>query len=67
MSLICLLAISQVYDTDPVRTILLSSYIAERLREAEVACGGTQIMQTQYLAKADPPVLQLLMREIFGA
>ncbi|KAH9062811.1 ARM repeat-containing protein [Lactarius vividus] len=57
----------KVYDTDPVRTILLSSYIAERLREAEVACGGTQVMQTQYLAKADPPVLQHLMREIFGA
>ncbi|KAF8272542.1 ARM repeat-containing protein [Lactarius quietus] len=57
----------KAYDTDPVRTILLSSYIAERLREAEVACGGTQIMQTQYLAKADPPVLQHLMREIFGA
>lgn len=56
-----------VYDTDPVRTILLSSFIAERLREAEVACGGTQVMQTRYLAKADPPVLQHLMREIFGA
>ncbi|KAF8505664.1 ARM repeat-containing protein [Russula emetica] len=56
-----------VYNTDPVRTILLSSFIAERLREAEVACGGTQVMQTRYLAKADPPVLQHLMREIFGA
>lgn len=56
-----------VYDTDPVRTTLLSSFIAERLREAEVACGGTQVMQTRYLAKADPPVLQHLMREIFGA
>ncbi|KAH9966059.1 ARM repeat-containing protein [Russula dissimulans] len=56
-----------VYDTDPVRTISLSSFIAERLREAEVACGGTQVMQSQYLAKADPPVLQHLMREIFGA
>ncbi|KAI0268377.1 ARM repeat-containing protein [Gloeopeniophorella convolvens] len=56
-----------LYDTDPVRTIPLSSYIGERLRQAEVACGGTQVMQTQYLAKADPPVLQHLMREIFGA
>jgi len=55
-----------VYDTDPVRTILLSSFIAERLRDAEVACGGTQVMQSRYLAKADPPVLQHLMREIFG-
>jgi len=60
-------ATTQVYDTDPVRTTLLSSFIAERLREAEVACGGTQVMQTRYLAKADPPVLQHLMREIFGA
>jgi hypothetical protein len=56
-----------VYDTDPVRTTLLSSFIGERLRDAEVACGGTQVMQTRYLAKADPPVLQHLMREIFGA
>jgi len=56
-----------VYDTDPVRITLLSSFIAERLREAEVACGGAQVMQTRYLAKADPPVLQHLMREIFGA
>jgi len=31
-----------------------------------VACGGTQVMQSRYLAKADPPVLQHLMREIFG-
>jgi len=56
-----------VYDTDPVRTILLSSFIAERLREAEVVCGGAQVMQTQYLSKADPPVLQHLMREVFGS
>ncbi|KAI0307271.1 ARM repeat-containing protein [Multifurca ochricompacta] len=55
------------YDMDPVRTILLSSFIAERLREAEVACGGTQVMQNHYLSRAEPPVLQHLMREIFGA
>ncbi|KAI9512244.1 ARM repeat-containing protein [Russula earlei] len=55
-----------VYNADPACTVLLSSFIAERLREAEVACGGTQVMQTRYLARADPPVLQHLMREIFG-
>ncbi|KAI0320679.1 ARM repeat-containing protein [Amylostereum chailletii] len=54
------------FDNDPVRKTLLTSFIAQRLQEAEMACGGSQVMQTQYLAKADPHVLKQIVTEVFG-
>ncbi|KAI0068814.1 ARM repeat-containing protein [Artomyces pyxidatus] len=54
------------YDNDITRTTLLSSFVAARLQEAEVACGGTQIMQAEYLAKTDPIVLKQIMTDVFG-
>ena len=50
----------QVFETDPVRTTPLTTYIAERLRDAEAACGGAEL-QGRYLSKADP----LLMKQIY--
>ncbi|EIN10324.1 ARM repeat-containing protein [Punctularia strigosozonata HHB-11173 SS5] len=55
-----------VYDSDVVRTTQLTPFVAERLREAEAACGGTQIMQTRYLVKADPTVLKQIQDELMG-
>ncbi|TFY83956.1 hypothetical protein EWM64_g62 [Hericium alpestre] len=52
------------WDNDPVRTTALSSFIAVKLQEAEAACGGSQVMQTQYLSKADPTVLKQVMAEV---
>ena len=55
------MSLQQVFETDPVRTTSLTGYIAERLREAEAACGGG--LQTRFLSKADP----LLMKQIQDA
>ncbi|THH15375.1 hypothetical protein EW146_g5093 [Bondarzewia mesenterica] len=52
------------FDNDPVRTTPFAGFIATRLQQAEIACGGTQVMQTQYLAKADPIVVKSIMDEI---
>ena len=50
-------------ETDPVRTTPLTTYIAERLHDAEAACGGGAELQSRYLSKADP----LLMKQIYDA
>ena len=52
-----------MFENDPVRTISLTGYIAERLREAEAACGGGAELQNRFLSKADP----LLMKQIYDA
>ncbi|KAI0053014.1 ARM repeat-containing protein [Auriscalpium vulgare] len=54
------------YDNDPTRTTLLSSFVAARLQEAEIACGGTQVMESRYLSKTDPIVLKQIMADVFG-
>ena len=46
-----------------MRTTPLTTYIAERLRDAEAACGGGAELQSRYLSKADP----LLMKQIYDA
>jgi hypothetical protein len=47
-----------LFTTDPVRTTLLSTYVAARLQEAEVACGGPQALQQLYLQDVDPTVMK---------
>ncbi|ETW83875.1 hypothetical protein HETIRDRAFT_443980 [Heterobasidion irregulare TC 32-1] len=54
------------YDNDPVRTTPLAGFLAARLQQAEAACGGPQVMQTEYLAKADPIVVKSITEEVFG-
>jgi hypothetical protein len=56
----------QIFENDPVRTTLLSEYLTRRLREAEVAVGGTEIFQS-YLAQADPLVLKQIQDELVRA
>ena len=56
----------QIFENDPVRTTLLSEYLTHRLREAEVAVGGTEIFQS-YLAQADPLVLKQIQDELAHA
>ncbi|KAF7964633.1 hypothetical protein HWV62_4752, partial [Athelia sp. TMB] len=48
----------KLFETDPVRTILLSTYVAARLQEAETACGGPQAIQQLYLQDVDQTVLK---------
>ncbi|KAI0938258.1 hypothetical protein AcV5_001092 [Taiwanofungus camphoratus] len=55
-----------LYDNDPVRTTQLTTFVAARLQEAEMACGGAVNLQTKYLAKADPLVLKQIQAELAG-
>lgn len=52
------ISFSQLFTTDPIRTTLLSTYVAARLQEAEVACGGSQALQQLYLQDVDPTVMK---------
>lgn len=47
-----------------VRTTLLTSYVAQCLQQAEMACGGAAVLQAKYLAKADEVVLSELQKEL---
>ncbi|KZT19271.1 ARM repeat-containing protein [Neolentinus lepideus HHB14362 ss-1] len=51
-----------IFDNDPIRTIQLTTFVAARLQEAEVALGGGNVLQTEYLAKADPLVVQHIQK-----
>ncbi|KAI0660923.1 ARM repeat-containing protein [Cubamyces menziesii] len=51
------------FENDPVRTTPLTGFIAARMHEAELVCGGGTELQTRYLAKADP----LLLKQIGDA
>ncbi|KAK7470477.1 hypothetical protein VKT23_001903 [Stygiomarasmius scandens] len=55
----------RVYDMDPVRTLKLSSFIRDRIQEAEAIC-GSQTFQQLYLSKADPTVLSQIQNELAG-
>jgi hypothetical protein len=48
---------NQVYNSDLIRTLQLSSFVRDRLREAEAIC-GSQAFQELYLSQADPTVLK---------
>jgi len=53
----------QIYDRDPVRTIHLGAFIKARLQEVEATCGPA-VFQAQYLAKAEPAVLEQIQTEL---
>jgi hypothetical protein len=53
----------QTYDQDPVRTVQLNKYVAEKLQEAE-RNADPQIFRA-VLEKADPTVLKQIQNEIF--
>lgn len=49
-----------------MRTTQLVTYVAARLHEAEMACGGPTALQSQWLAKADPTVLKQIQDALAG-
>ena len=57
----------QAYESDPVRTQLLTRFITARLQEAEAACGGGAVLQEKWLSKADPIALDQLKKGLSGA
>nr|GAT59975.1 predicted protein [Mycena chlorophos] len=52
-----------LYDTDPVRTVQLTVYIAANLNQASQKC-GPQAFHENYLSKADPTVLAQIQQEL---
>jgi hypothetical protein len=54
----------QIFNKDPVNTLRLTVFVREKLQQAEMACGGTEIFKTNFLDKADPLVLKQLMEEL---
>ncbi|EKM80164.1 hypothetical protein AGABI1DRAFT_120195 [Agaricus bisporus var. burnettii JB137-S8] len=52
-----------VYDRDPVRTVQLSSFVAEKLQQAER--NSNPQLFNDIIAKADPQVLKQIQTEIF--
>lgn len=44
----------------------LTGFIAVQLQQAEAACGGQEVLQQRYLAKADPTVLKQIYDELNG-
>ncbi|KAF8639750.1 hypothetical protein AX17_001012 [Amanita inopinata Kibby_2008] len=51
-----------IYENDPVRTMPLSVFVANRLQEVEAVCDPA-VFQS-YLAKADPTVLKQIQGEL---
>ncbi|KAF8528819.1 ARM repeat-containing protein [Hysterangium stoloniferum] len=51
----------QIYNNDPVNTTKLTVFVREKLQQAEMACGGTDVFRVNFLDKADPDVLKQLM------
>ncbi|EPQ59406.1 ARM repeat-containing protein [Gloeophyllum trabeum ATCC 11539] len=51
-----------IFDNDPIRTVQLTAFVAARLQEAEASLGGGNVIQTRYLAKADPLVIQQIQK-----
>ncbi|OCH87913.1 ARM repeat-containing protein [Obba rivulosa] len=52
------------YENDPVRTTLLTTFVASCLQQAEIACGGGAMLQSRYLAKVDPTVIKQIQAEL---
>ncbi|KAI0347520.1 ARM repeat-containing protein [Trametopsis cervina] len=54
------------HENDLVKKTQLTGFIAVQLQQAEAACGGPEVLQQRYLAKADPTVLKQIYDELNG-
>ncbi|KAI0030712.1 ARM repeat-containing protein [Vararia minispora EC-137] len=53
-----------VFDNDIVRSTLMSTFVAQRLQEAEAVCGSQNLKEI--LSKADENLFKSIRKEIFG-
>jgi hypothetical protein len=57
----------QIFENDAVRTTRLATFVQARLAEAQIASGGPQVFQAQYLSKIDPAVLKQIEAVLKGS
>ncbi|GAB1524976.1 hypothetical protein RhiTH_008132 [Rhizoctonia solani] len=50
----------QVWENDPIRKVKFTTFVAEKMQQGTVACGGQEVLQTKYLKHAEPALLQQL-------
>ncbi|CAE6485218.1 unnamed protein product [Rhizoctonia solani] len=50
----------QVWESDPVRKVKFTTFVAEKMQQGTMACGGQEVLQTKYLKHAEPALLQQL-------
>lgn len=47
-----------------MRTTKLTAFVADRMQEAEMQCGGAAALRQLYLSKVDPFVLEQIQKEL---
>ncbi|CUA70323.1 Importin beta-like protein kap113 [Rhizoctonia solani] len=50
----------QVWENDPIRKVKFTTFVAEKMQQGTIACGGQEVLQTKYLKHAEPALLQQL-------
>ncbi|KAG9082993.1 hypothetical protein FS749_006380, partial [Ceratobasidium sp. UAMH 11750] len=50
----------RVWENDPIRKIKFTTFVAEKMQQGTVACGGQEVLQAKYLKNAEPALLQQL-------
>ncbi|CAE6384346.1 unnamed protein product [Rhizoctonia solani] len=50
----------QVWENDPVRKVRFTTFVAEKMQQGTMACGGQEVLQTKYLKHAEPALLRQL-------
>ncbi|KAF8607722.1 ARM repeat-containing protein [Ceratobasidium sp. AG-I] len=50
----------RVWENDPIRKIKFTTFVAEKMQQGTMACGGQEILQEKYLKKAEPALLRQL-------
>lgn len=55
-----------IYDADPVRSVQLTAYISNCIQSAQNAVGGAAILQSKYMGKADPKVIEQIQAGLAG-
>jgi hypothetical protein len=59
-------SLPQLLSQDPVHAVKLSSFIGEKLAEAQALNGGATAFQAAYLSRVDPLVLEELVQRLDG-
>lgn len=50
----------QVWENDPIRKVKFTTFVAEKMQQGTLACGGQEVLQAKYLKNAEPALLQQL-------
>ncbi|CAE6405310.1 unnamed protein product [Rhizoctonia solani] len=50
----------QVWENDPIRKVKFTTFVAEKMQQGTMACGGQEVLQSKYLKHAEPALLRQL-------